>query len=200
MRRGGIGLCVATQIARYVNRSTTPARLALAGAGVGDDAGQLAWYREMEQRGELVAIAIARRARSRISRDGRQRRRIARTLPIGYVLSLEGADSIVTLAHLERACERRPARGGPGALRARHLRAGHGRDRRHRRRQDASCCRNGPPRDDPRRDAPLRRQLLGSDGAFHGPVWASHSNCRALVPHNRQFSDEQIRAWSAAAP
>ena len=28
---------------------------------------------------------------------------------------------------------------------------------------------------------------------FRGPVWASHSNCRALVPHNRQFSDEQLR-------
>jgi membrane dipeptidase len=25
-------------------------------------------------------------------------------------------------------------------------------------------------------------------------VWASHSNCRALVPHNRQFADDQIRA------
>jgi membrane dipeptidase len=28
---------------------------------------------------------------------------------------------------------------------------------------------------------------------FHGPVWASHSNCRAVVPGERQFSDEQIR-------
>ena len=28
---------------------------------------------------------------------------------------------------------------------------------------------------------------------FEGPVWASHSNCRALVPHNRQFSDDQIK-------
>jgi membrane dipeptidase len=28
---------------------------------------------------------------------------------------------------------------------------------------------------------------------FNGPIWASHSNCRALVPHNRQFSDDQIR-------
>ncbi len=27
---------------------------------------------------------------------------------------------------------------------------------------------------------------------FHGRVWASHNNCRALVPHNRQFTDEQI--------
>jgi membrane dipeptidase len=24
-------------------------------------------------------------------------------------------------------------------------------------------------------------------------VWASHNNCRALVNHNRQFSDDQIR-------
>ena len=28
---------------------------------------------------------------------------------------------------------------------------------------------------------------------FHGRVWASHSNCRALVPHNRQFDDNQIK-------
>jgi membrane dipeptidase len=30
--------------------------------------------------------------------------------------------------------------------------------------------------------------------AFDGPVLASHNNCRALVPGNRQFSDEQVRA------
>ena len=29
---------------------------------------------------------------------------------------------------------------------------------------------------------------------FGGPVMASHNNCRALVPGDRQFSDEQIRA------
>jgi len=28
---------------------------------------------------------------------------------------------------------------------------------------------------------------------FHGHVWASHNNCRALVDHNRQFSDDQIK-------
>jgi membrane dipeptidase len=28
---------------------------------------------------------------------------------------------------------------------------------------------------------------------FNGPVWASHSNARALVDHNRQFSDAQIK-------
>jgi membrane dipeptidase len=29
---------------------------------------------------------------------------------------------------------------------------------------------------------------------YSGPVWASHNNCRALVDHNRQFSDQMIRA------
>ena len=29
---------------------------------------------------------------------------------------------------------------------------------------------------------------------YDGPVLASHNNCRALVPHQRQFSDEQLRA------
>ena len=28
---------------------------------------------------------------------------------------------------------------------------------------------------------------------FHGHVWASHHNCRALVDHNRQFNDDQIK-------
>jgi membrane dipeptidase len=27
---------------------------------------------------------------------------------------------------------------------------------------------------------------------YNGPVWASHNNCRAFVPHNRQFTDSQI--------
>jgi membrane dipeptidase len=28
---------------------------------------------------------------------------------------------------------------------------------------------------------------------FHGPVWASHQNCRSIVPHNRQFDDDQLK-------
>jgi len=27
---------------------------------------------------------------------------------------------------------------------------------------------------------------------FNGAIWASHSNCRKFVNHNRQFSDDQI--------
>ncbi len=32
---------------------------------------------------------------------------------------------------------------------------------------------------------------------FHGPVMASHHNCRALVPGDRQLADDQIRALTA---
>jgi len=28
--------------------------------------------------------------------------------------------------------------------------------------------------------------------SFNGPIWASHSNCRKFVNHNRQFSDDQL--------
>jgi membrane dipeptidase len=30
-------------------------------------------------------------------------------------------------------------------------------------------------------------------GRFHGPIWASHSNCRALANWNRQFDDTQLK-------
>src|ERR671913_1280387 len=97
MRRGRVCLCVATQIARYVHLDNP-----LRGWHSQEQAwamtqGQLAWYRAMEERGELVQIA------DRASLD----RQVAlwenggaADAPIGYVLSLEGADSIVTMKHL----------------------------------------------------------------------------------------------------
>jgi len=56
MRKGGIGLCVATQIARYVKRDS-----ALPGWNSPQQAwaqtqGQLAWYKEMEREGQLTPI------------------------------------------------------------------------------------------------------------------------------------------------
>ena len=190
MRRGGIGLCVATQIARYVAPGNR-----LSGWHSPEQAwamtqGQLAWYRAMEERGVLTPIV------DRASLD----RHLARweeeaqpDLPIGYVLSLEGADSIVTLAHLERAYAYGlravgPAHYGPGVY-ANGTSATGGLGARGRallREMDrlgmildaTHLC------DDSLRDALDH---------FHGPVWASHSNCRALVPHDRQFTDDQLR-------
>ena len=63
LRRGGVGVVVATQIARYVKRSNR-----LPGWHSPEQAwamtqAQLAWYREMERRGEMRAIATRGRAR-----------------------------------------------------------------------------------------------------------------------------------------
>ena len=56
MRRGRVGLCVATQIARSVDYfSRMPGWTSPAQARA-HTAGQLAWYREMEACGELVQI------------------------------------------------------------------------------------------------------------------------------------------------
>jgi membrane dipeptidase len=192
MRRGGIGLCVATQIARYVARGNP-----LPGWHSPDQAwamtqGQLAWYRAMENRGELVQIRDRAALHDHLARwstsDAAPGHR-----PIGYILSLEGADSLVTLGHLERAYAEGlravgPAHYGPGVYaQGTNARGGIGVRGRE---LLSEMERLGMILDVTHLCDDSFREALDH---FHGPVWASHSNCRALVAHNRQFSDEQIR-------
>jgi membrane dipeptidase len=178
MRRGRVGLCVATQIGRWVKPSNPQTQ------------GQLAWYRAMEERGELVQIH---------DRTGLERmvklwsNNPAPNAPIGYVLSLEGADSMVRLKHLERAWADGlravgPAHYGPGTY--------------------APGTEAEGPLSPQGRELVKEMDRLGlildcthlADEAFwevvklfQGPLWASHQNCRALVPNQRQFSDEQLK-------
>jgi membrane dipeptidase len=186
MRKGGVGLCVATQIARYVAPGNPLAGWHSPEQAWATTQGQLAWYRAMEERGELTHIrdlAGLDRHMGGWRADG----------PIGYILSLEGADSILTPAHLERAWEQGlraagPAHYGPGVY-AQGTNATGG---------------IGPRGRELLREMERLNIILDATHLcdesfrdaldhFHGPVWASHSNCRALVPHNRQFSDDQIR-------
>jgi membrane dipeptidase len=189
MRRGGIGLCVATQIARYVKRTNV-----LPGWHSPEQAwamtqGQLAWYREMERRGELVQV----RDGDGLERQLRRWREDGGAGPIGYVLSLEGADSIVTMRHLEQAVAAGlraigPAHYGPGTY-------AFGTE------SDGGLGVRGREllREMDRHGLILDATHLSDTSfwealeVFQGPVWASHSNCRALVPHPRQFSDDQLR-------
>ncbi|MBM3824716.1 MAG: peptidase M19 [Verrucomicrobia bacterium] len=191
MRRGNIGLCVATQIARYVRPSN-----ALPGWHSPEQAwaqtqGQLAWYRAMEDAGEMAQItnrAGLERHLDLWTQPNRPER-----APIGYILSLEGADSIVTLGHLERAYAQGlralgPAHYGPGT---------------YAQGTDATGGIGARGRELLREMDQLGMILdathLCDDSfweamdVFQGPVWASHQNVRALVPHNRQHSDEQIK-------
>src|SRR5438874_11819603 len=97
MRRGGIGLCVATQLARIEHNAYSPVfgwrSPAQAWAMT---QGQLAWYRAMEEAGEMRQI----RDRAELERHvemWRDRALPTERKPIGYILSLEGADSLPNL-------------------------------------------------------------------------------------------------------
>src|SRR5215468_113543 len=59
MRRGGIGLCVATQIARYVKPSNPLPGWHSPEQAWAQTQGQLAWYKVMEEEGELLQIKDA---------------------------------------------------------------------------------------------------------------------------------------------
>ncbi|MDQ2657072.1 MAG: membrane dipeptidase [Bacteroidota bacterium] len=190
LRRGNIPLVVATQIARYVSRDNPLPGWHSPEQAWAQTQAQLAWYRAMEDDGELVQL----KSREDVDRHlERWQSNADDKKPIGYILSLEGADSLVTLNHLERAYlyglrAVGPAHYGPG---------------RYAQGTDATGF-MGPKgkallREMENLNIILDATHLCDDSFweamdnFHGPVWASHNNCRALVNHNRQFSDDQIR-------
>ena len=191
MRRGEIGLCIATQIARYVAPDNALPGWKSPEIAWAITQAQLAWYRAMEEAGEMVQI---------VDRAGLQRQvdlwqnDPPPDAPIGYILSLEGADSILSPAHLERAYAYGLRALGPAHYGAGRYSPGTG--------AEGGLTPLG-------RDLVKQMQELGivldtthlTDEAFwealelyDGPVWASHNNCRAIVPHQRQFSDEQLKA------
>ena len=192
MRAGGVGLCMATLIARTPVGETaihgglldypTPAA---AGAVA---TGQLAWYRALAEAGEVALLATGAEllAHARRWRAGEERR-------VGIVLAMEGSDPIISPDHVARwhAAGLRVASlvhyglgryaGGTGT--------------------DGELTAAGRALLDAFASAGLILDLTHlSDHAFFqaldrfpGPVLASHQNCRALVPGGRQFTDQQLR-------
>jgi len=207
LRQGGIGLVVATQIARYVAPDNPLPGWHSPWQAWAQTQGQLAWYKAMEAAGEMVMIrdlaGLERHVALWMGADGADGRRMGageasagegRVLPVGYILSLEGADSIVTPEYLQRAHDYGlravgPAHYGPG-------RYANGTD------SSGGLSREGKTllAEMQRLNIILDATHLCDDALwdaielFDGPVWASHNNCRALVDHNRQFSDDMIRA------
>ena len=189
MRRGGVGICVATQIARYVKPGNPIPGWHSPEQAYAQTQGQLAWYRAMEEAGELRQVRTAAELGAHVAAWTAD----PEHCPIGYILSLEGADSIVDIGYLERAYAGGlravgPAHYGPGTY-------AFGTD------SSGGIGQRG-------RDLLREMERLGivldathlcdesfweAMDVFGGRVWASHSNARALVDHNRQFTDEQLR-------
>jgi membrane dipeptidase len=190
LRKGNIGLVVATQIARYIEPGSKLPGWNSPQQAWAQTQGQLAWYKAMEEEGEMVQIKDLRSLGIHLNtwNDTTDSKK-----SIGYILSLEGADSLVTLQNLEKAYDYGlraigPAHYGPG---------------RYANGTDATGKMNANGLELLKKMEQLNIILDAThlcDDAFwqaldhfHGTVWASHNNCRSLVDHNRQFSDEMIK-------
>ena len=118
---------------------------------------QLAWYRAMEERGELVQIAD-RSALDRHLASLAGRRRTRTTGRSATCSASRARTRSSRSAHLERAYASGPAGRRARALRPRRLRAGHQRLRRSGAARPRAASRNGAARHHPRRHPPLRRE------------------------------------------
>lgn len=189
LRKGNIGICMATQIARFVKRDSQLPGWNSPHQAWAQTQGQLAWYRAMEAIGEMTQI----RNREELNRHlDLWNSPTKNKKPIGYILSLEGADSVISLDHLEKSYDQGlraigPAHYGPGTY-------AHGTN---------SIGGIGNKGKELLKEIARLKIILDTTHlcdesfwetmkAYQGPLWASHNNCRALVNHNRQFSDEQI--------
>lgn len=193
LRKGNVGLVVATQIARYVSPENPLPGWHSPEQAWAQTQGQLAYYQAMEFAGEMVQI------NDLISLDRHldlwdDEIYSAEKKPIGYILSLEGADSIISMQHLEKAYQDGlraigPAHYGPGRYAQGTDATGFMGEKGHellRKMEELNIILDATHLCDD--------SFWEALNHFNGAVWASHNNCRALVNHNRQFSDAQIKA------
>ncbi len=188
MRKGNVGICVATQIARYVKPDNPLPGWNSPQQAWAQTQGQLAWYKTMEALGEMNQITNLSQLNKHLERWKVSEEKKS----IGYILSLEGADSIITMDYLDTSYEQGlraigPAHYGPGTY-------AYGTD---------SVGGIGHKGKELLKRIEALNLILDAthlcDQSFwetmknyDGPVWASHNNCRKFVNHNRQFADEQI--------
>jgi membrane dipeptidase len=152
--------------------------------------GQLAYYRQLREDGELAIL----RSRNELDKHWHlwQNSGMPDT-PVGAIIAMEGADPIVSPAQVQYWFER-----GLRSVMLTHF----GRNQ-----YAVGTGQNGPLslsgiellKEFERIGMILDVSHLCDESfyqaldVFRGPVIASHSNCRAIVPGDRQLSDEQLR-------
>ena len=190
LRKGNIGIVVATQIARYVEKTSQLPGWNSPEQAWAQTQGQLAYYKALESLGEISPIRNARELKTHLQywNSSSEEKK-----SIGYILSLEGADSIVSVEYLDIAYNYGlralgPAHYGPGRYA-----------------QGTNATGGLGPNG---KDLLVKMESLGiildathlcddsfweAMEIFNGSIWASHQNCRSIVNHNRQFTDEQFK-------
>ncbi len=189
MRKAGIGLCVATQIAGCMKPAAPVGAWNSPPQAWAMTQGQLAWYRAMEREGQLRQIRDWAELETHLAAWAAD----PDHCPIGYILSLEGADSIREISDLEQSYGDGLRALGPAHYGTGRYALGHDRD---------------GPLSDLGRELVKKMDRLGiildvthlcdqnfwdALEIYQGPVWASHHLCRALVDDPRQLTDDQIK-------
>lgn len=198
MRQGRIALCFATVLARSTGHPVPHIDYASPAQCFAIGMGQLAYYRALERDGHIRVITNLAELNDHVADwEAWDRGNAAKppvTPPLGFVISMEGADPIPEPEQLAEWWEAGlrilgPTHYGPG-----RYAGGTG--------TELGLTSLGQELLPAMKRLGIILDLSHlSDTAFwqaleryDGPVLASHNNCRALVPHQRQFSDQQLRA------
>ncbi len=190
MRSGRVGICFATLLARANpngRNSMLDYRSQEIACAVAQ--GQLGYYRVLEEQGVCDVMTNAAALQKKVADwgDPRQESRF------GFVLSMEGADPILSPSHAYKWFEAGLriiglAHYGPGTYA--HGTASSGGLSAQGRELLRAMDEVGMILD---MTHLADESFWEAARIFQGPVIASHSNCRALTPGDRQFDDEQIR-------
>lgn len=198
LRAGNIGLVFATMIARVTEPGWPTHATRLPGwhspqQAYADAQAQRCWYEQMEALGEMVPIRTQADLKRHLALWQGETDSASKK-PIGYILALEGADSIVSVEYLHRYYEQ-----GLRSIGISHF--GPGRYAAGTHSDGSGLTRLGVELLTEMNRLPMLLDLthLTDKGffealdVFSGAVIASHQNCRRIIPGERQFSDEQLK-------
>ena len=194
MRQGRVALSFATAIARSTGRPTPNIDYDHPSQACAVAQGHLAYYRALEAWGIVRIITTASQLEDHWRAWVAWEAEGGAQPPLGFVLSMEGADPILSPDQVEAWHSEGLRAIGPAHYGPCRYAGGTG--------TEFGLGEQGPAllREMERVGIMLDLTHL-TDQAFwqaldiyNGPVLASHNNCRTIVPHQRQFSDEQLRA------
>jgi membrane dipeptidase len=196
LRRGKVAIFIATLLPRLLRVGGMPAiqRYTSMAAAYGAAYGQLAYYRALEQQGLLRWIKDAPTLTAHVRAwEEAERRPTVTDEPLGFILSMEGADPVLSPDQVDEWWQAGLRVIGPAHYGVSPYAHGTGTE-------------GGlfPPGKPLLRAMEQTGMILDvthlSDQCFDealdcygGPVLASHHNCRALVPNQRQLTDDQIK-------